>query len=74
MSDLLATETRVFRERREEWLREHAGSYVAIMGEDVAGFFDSYAAAFQGGLARFGSRQNFLIEQIWRTDPVYFVF
>ncbi|HTW49764.1 MAG TPA: hypothetical protein VMD92_17540 [Acidobacteriaceae bacterium] len=74
VSDLLATETRVFQQRREEWLREHAGAYVAIQGEDVAGFFESYGEAFKAGLARFGSRQNFLIEQIWRTDPVYFVF
>lgn len=74
MSDLLTMETRVFQARREEWLREHAGTFVAIQGEDVAGFFDSYAEAFKAGLARFGSKQNFLIEQVWRTEPVYFVF
>lgn len=74
MSELLATETRIFRERREEWLREHAGAYVAIQGEDVAGFFESYADAFKAGLQRFGSRQNFLIQQVWQNDPVYFVF
>jgi hypothetical protein len=74
MSDLLVTEAKVFRERRQEWLREHAGAYVAIQGEDVAGFFESYADAFKAGLQRFGGQRNFLIQQVWRTDPIYFVF
>jgi hypothetical protein len=74
MSELLATETKVFQARRQEWLREHTGAFVAIQGEDVAGFFDSYADAFKAGLQRFGGGKNFLIQQVWQTDPVYFVF
>ena len=73
-NSILATETELFRDHRDEWVRDHAGTYVAIQGNQVAGFFDSYAEAFKAGLARFGSRQNFLIEQVWRTEPVYFVF
>jgi hypothetical protein len=74
VSDLLAKETKIFQDRREEWLREHAGSYVAIRDEEVAGFFDSYGDAFKAGIKRFGAARNFLIRQVWQTDPVYFVF
>lgn len=74
MSDLLAVETKVFQDRREEWLPEHTGAFVAIQGEEVAGFFESYADAFTAGLQCFGAQKNFLIRQIWQTDPVYFVF
>jgi hypothetical protein len=74
MTNLLATETKVFEDHRSEWLRDHAGSYVAIRDEEVAGFFASYADAFKAGLARFGPQKNFLIEQISKTEPVYFVF
>jgi hypothetical protein len=74
MSDLLVKETRLFQDRREEWLRDHAGAYVAIRDEEVAGFFDSYGDAFAAGLQRFGPTRNFLIQQVWQSDPVYFVF
>lgn len=74
MSDLLAKETKIFEDHREEWLRDHAGTYVAIQGEVIAGFFNSYGDAFKAGLARFGAQKNFLIEQVWQTEPAYFVF
>lgn len=74
MSDLLAKETKVFQDHRKEWLRDHAGAYVTIQDEEVAGFFESYSDAFTAGLMRFGTSRNFLIQQVWQTDPVYFVF
>jgi len=74
MEDLLATETKMFQEHRHEWLPEHAGAFVAIQGNEVAGFFESYAEAFKVGLQRFGSGRNFLIQQVWQTEPAYFVF
>ena len=73
-SPLLAAELEVFRNHHAEWLRNHAGTYVAIQGEQVEGFFESYADAFKAGLARFGAQQNFLITQVWQAEPVYFVF
>jgi hypothetical protein len=67
-------ENRVFERHREEWLRSHAGTYVAIQGEAIAeGFFASYAEAFRAGLQKFGVRQGFLVKQVWVTEPVYFV-
>lgn len=74
MSDLLATETKVFDDHREEWLRNHSGAYVAIRGDEIAGFFESYAEAFQAGLTQFGAQKNFLIEQVCQTEPAYFFF
>jgi hypothetical protein len=73
-SDLLAKETEVFQSHHQEWLRDHAGEYVTIRDEEVAGFFDSYGDAFTAGLRRFGSSRSFLIRQVWQTEPVYFVF
>ena len=55
MSDLLAKETKVFQDHRDEWLRDHAGAYVTIRDEEVEGFFDSYGDAFKAGLKRFGA-------------------
>jgi hypothetical protein len=55
-------------------LRDHAGEYVTIRDEEVAGFFESYGDAFTAGLRRFGSSRSFLIRQVWQTEPVYFVF
>jgi len=74
MSDLLAKETEVFQNHCKEWLRDHAGEYVTIRDEEVAGFFDSYGDAFTAGLRHFGSGRSFLIRQIWQTEPVYFVY
>jgi hypothetical protein len=69
----LATELRVFEAHREEWSREHRGEYVVIQDDRVLTFFDEYADAFRAGLDRFGVGRSFLVKQIWRTEPVYFV-
>jgi hypothetical protein len=69
----LETELRVFEQHREEWSRSHRGRFAVIQDETVLGFFDEYADAFQAGLARFGVGRDFLVKQIWKTEPVYFV-
>jgi hypothetical protein len=67
-------ELNVFERNRKEWLRSHPGKFVVIQGEIVAdGFFSTYAEAFRAGLQKFGVRDNFLVKQVWKTDPVYFV-
>lgn len=73
-SGLLEVELKTFQSHREEWLRDHPGTYVAIQGDQAAGFYGSYAEAFTAGLHRFGGDRNFLIKEVWRTEPVYFVF
>jgi hypothetical protein len=70
----LEMELQVFERHREEWSRTHPGKYVAIQdGTVLDGFFGEYADAFRAGLERFGLSRSFLVKQIWRTEPVYFV-
>jgi hypothetical protein len=71
---MLSKELEVFDQHREEWSRSHPGEYVVIQGDVIAeGFFSTYAEAFKAGLQKFGVRQNFLVKQVWMTEPVYFV-
>ena len=70
----LEMEIQVFEEHREEWSRTHLGKYVVIQDKKILDeFFDEYADAFRAGLENFGASRNFLVKQIWRTEPVYFV-
>ena len=69
----LGTEQKVFESNREEWSGMYRGKFVVIQDEMVAGFFDEYADAFRAGLAKFGLGRSFLVKQIWRTEPVYFI-
>jgi hypothetical protein len=66
-------ELEVYRQHQSEWLSAHVGLFVAIQGEQVGGFFGSYAEAFRSGLASFGVEHEFLIKQVCLTEPVYFV-
>jgi hypothetical protein len=69
-----SAELSVFEQNREEWLRSHAGAYVAIQNNVIAeGFFDTYAEALKAALQKFDIRQGFLIKQVWTTEPVYVV-
>lgn len=70
----LETELKVFEERRREWALSHPGKFVVIQDETpLSGFFDEYEDAFKAGIGQFGAERNFLIKQIWKTEPVYFV-
>ena len=68
-----ARELEVYRQHQSEWIGDHDGSFVAIQGDQVGGFYNSYAEAFRFGLARFGAENEFLIKQICLTEPVYFI-
>lgn len=69
-----SAELKVFEAHREEWSRSHPGEYVVIQDDVVVqGFFIDYAEAFKAGLQKFGVRRNFLVKQVWMTEPVYFV-
>lgn len=66
-------ELEMFEQHRKEWSRSHPGKYVAIQGEAIEGFFGSYAEALRAGLQKFGVGRQFLVKQVWMTEPVYFV-
>ena len=69
-----AAELKVFEQHRKEWAQSHPGEYVAIQNDVIVeGFFSTYAEAFKAGLQKFGGRRNFLVKQVWMTEPVYFV-
>lgn len=73
-SEPFSIELKVFEQHRKEWSRSHPGKYVAIQGNVIAeGFFNSYAEALKVGLLKFGVSRSFLVKQVWRAEPVYFV-
>jgi hypothetical protein len=73
-TELFSKELMVFEKHRKEWFRSHPGEYVVIQDEIIAdGFFGTYAEALKVGLQKFGVQRSFLIKQVWKTEPVYFV-
>jgi hypothetical protein len=69
-----STELEVFQKNREEWSHAHLAEFVVIQDRRVLDkFFDAYEDAFRAGLQEFGVSRNFLVKQIWITEPVYFV-
>jgi hypothetical protein len=74
IGDKFSLELAVFERYRREWYRFHPGEFVVIQGEEIAdGFFKTYAEALKAGLQRFGAEREFLVKQIWVTEPVYLV-
>jgi hypothetical protein len=70
----LEIELGVFDENHSQWTKTHLGKFVVIQGRTIAGgFFDAYEDAFLAGVQQFGTEHYFLIKQIWKTEPVYFV-
>jgi len=69
-----SNELQVFQRYRDEWLRTNAGKFVVIQDSTVAeGFFDTYSEALKAGHQKFGVTRGFLVKQVWKTDPVFFV-
>lgn len=71
---LFSKELTVFEKHRKGWSRSHPGEYVVIQDDVIVeGFFSTYAEALKAGLKKFGAHRNFLVKQIWKTEPVYFI-
>jgi hypothetical protein len=67
-------ELRVFEQHRQEWALSHPGEFVVIQDGVIAeGFFSTYADALRTGLQKFGADRNFLVKQVWITEPVYVI-
>jgi hypothetical protein len=70
----LEAELRVFEAHRWGWAQSHPGKFVVIREDNIVKeFFDEYEDAFRAGIQQFGADRNFLIKQVWKTEPVYFV-
>ncbi len=63
----LEAELSYFDKHRAEWLRLYPGKFVVIKGEDFAGAYDTNEAAYDAGVARFGT-QSFLVKQVVEKD------
>jgi hypothetical protein len=73
-TEALSVELKLFEQHRQEWYRSHPGEYVVIQDDVILEkFFATYAEAFKAGLQKFGVRREFLVKQVWMTEPVYFV-
>jgi hypothetical protein len=70
----LKADFQVFESRRREWSREHEGKYVVMHNDEVVGFFDDYGAGLRAGIARFGPRTEFLIQQVCEEEPVFVIY
>jgi hypothetical protein len=71
-SALFSKELTVFEKHRKAWSRSHPGEYVVIQDDIIVeGFFNTYSEALKAGLNKFGAQRNFLVKQIWVTEPVY---
>lgn len=71
---LFSRELSVFEKHRKDWSRSHPGEYVVIQDDVIVEeFFSTYGEALKAGLKRFGAQRNFLVKQIWKTEPVYFI-
>jgi hypothetical protein len=68
-----SAELELFERHRQEWSSSYPGKFVAIQGKNIAGFFSSYAEALRAGLQKFDVARDFLVKQVWTTEPVYFV-
>jgi len=73
-SGQFSAELRLFEQKRREWALSHPGEFVVIQDGVIAeGFFGTYAEALKAGLQKFGANRNFLVKQVWITEPVYLV-
>jgi hypothetical protein len=74
VASTLQNELKVFETHRWEWAQSHPGKFVVIREDNILReFFDEYEDAFRAGIRQFGADRNFLIKQVWKTEPVYFV-
>ena len=70
----LKADYEVFEGHRLEWSREHEGKYVVMHDGNVIGFFDDYGAGLRAGLAKFGVKTEFLIQQVCKEEPVFVIY
>lgn len=73
-TDLLKKELHTFEQHRKQWVESHPGKYVVIQDDVVVdGFFSTYSEALKAGLRKFGAARSFLVKQVWKNEPVYFI-
>lgn len=67
---MFEAERRTYEEHLPELL-DSVGKFVLILGEEIGGPFDTYAAALEAGYERHGV-QPFLVKQVTAVEPVQY--
>lgn len=67
-------ELNLYNASKKKWLQNHPNEFVVIAGDQIAGFYADYAAAFQAAIRAFGIEGQFLIKQVCAAEPVYVVY
>jgi hypothetical protein len=70
----LEADFEVFEKHRAEWAKEHEGKYVVMHAGDVVGFFDDYVSGLRAGVAKFGVKREFLVQQVCEEEPVFVIY
>jgi hypothetical protein len=63
MAEPLAVEQETYEQHLAAWRQDKVGKFVLIKGNEVVGFFDTLAEAFDEGARRFGL-DDFFVDQI----------
>lgn len=69
-----ATEKKFFDTNKAEWAKAHDREFALIKGDSLVGFYHSFQEAVEEGLKKFGSDQDFFIEEILSVNPTNFVY
>jgi hypothetical protein len=69
----LQKELETYEKQKPSLLGEGEGKFVAILGDEVLGLWDTYEDALKAGFARCGPRTPFLVKQISGVDQIQFV-
>jgi hypothetical protein len=70
----LEADFQVFESRRSEWVKEHEGKYVVMHAGVVVGFFEDYISGLRAGSAKFGAKNEFLVQQVCEEEPVFVIY
>jgi hypothetical protein len=67
----LSQELATYDRHKDELVAAHAGQFVLVHGDDIAGTWDTYKDALEAGYGQYGL-QPFLVKQIRGTEQVQF--
>ncbi len=70
---ILDKELQTFQQQLPVLLKEHAGEFVLIHGEDIAGFFRTVDVGYEAGCERF-HLDSFLVKQVLEKEPEQALF
>jgi hypothetical protein len=70
-TERLERELATYEKHKEELLNAHAGKFVLVHGDQVAGVWDTYKDALEAGYGNFGL-EPFLVKQVRGIEQIQF--